>query len=425
MLLATSAITIDNDGRIGYDVDKAVGLDGISRSTFNKEAYHNIKELIEQLRSGQYKVGVTRRVYIPKGHNSKKLRPLTIMNYKDQLVQKTIVNQILEDIMEEELSDCIHSYRINRSVETAIEHIERICKHKEINYAVKIDIKGYYDNVPIEELIKELKPIIKDKVCVGIIRKILYADCWISKEELIKKAEVEGENTSNIKEGIFLKTTKGIQQGSVIGPYLANFFMDRLIAKWMGKQVYPVIYGDDIVVLVRELEQAESIKNRVKDRLKRYGLIMSPEKSKIIDLNKDTFEFLGREIRIIGEEVDVFIPESKIEESKQEIKELVNKARYDNIREKVNTHIYGSVYQWKWYYQDYIWWLNDTLCGKYRTYSKCINKYTLKELYDYACELVSQQWSDSGRVDNDTIKNLINHIISPLDNDIMNLKNRK
>ena len=426
MLLATSAITIDNDGRIGYDVDKAVGLDGISRSTFNKEAHHNIKELIEQLRNGQYKVGVTRRVYIPKGHNSKKLRPLTIMNYKDQLVQKTIVNQILEDILEEELSECIHSYRTNRSVDTAIQNIRRVCKQHTINYALKIDIEGYYDNIPIEILLNELKKIIKDKVCLGIIRKILYADCWISKEEATKKAKLEDKNIDNIpREGVTIKTTKGIQQGSVIGPYLANFFMDRVIAKWLGKEVHPIIYGDDVIVLTETITQAERLKKDICDRLMKFKLTMSKEKSSITDLRKETIEFLGREIRIIDRDVDILISDSKIEENKRKIKELIVRASMDNIKERTNTAIYGNIYEWKYYYQDYIWWLNDSLNGIYRTYRKCLNRYKLEELYVYACETVSLQWTNSGRVDKETIKYLTNHILSPLDKEIMYLKNRK
>ncbi|MFC1765810.1 reverse transcriptase domain-containing protein [Planctomycetota bacterium] len=136
-------------------------------------------------------------MYIPKDEHSK--RPLGLPALEDKIVQKGIA-RILEAIYEPLFLDCSYGFRPNRSCHQALNVVDKTMMKRPINYVVEADIKGFFDNVPHNWLMKCLKVHIKDPSLLLLIRRFLKAG-FIDAHE-------------------FIDTTKGTPQGVI----LARFF---------------------------------------------------------------------------------------------------------------------------------------------------------------------------------------------------------
>ena len=151
---------------------KAVGIDGVSKAAYDKQAGMNIRSLVERMRRFQYKPLPVRRVYIPKANG--KLRPLGIPAYEDKLVQG-VMARLLNDVYEERFLDCSYGFRPGRSAHQAVEFINRSVMAGKVGYVLEADIKGFFDNVDHEWLMKFLEHDIQDKNFLRYIKRFLIA----------------------------------------------------------------------------------------------------------------------------------------------------------------------------------------------------------------------------------------------------------
>lgn len=176
---------------------------GSNGETVDGMSIAKIERLIETLKDESYRPAPSRRTYIPKKNGKK--RPLGIPSFSDKLVQE-VARMILEAIYEGHFEESSHGFRPERSCHTALTSIKKTFTGTK--WFVEGDIKGFFDNINHDALIKILSERIADERFLRLIRKFL--------------------NAGYVEDWVFHKTYSGTPQGGVISPILANIYLDKL-----------------------------------------------------------------------------------------------------------------------------------------------------------------------------------------------------
>ena len=155
------------------DKRKACGIDRVTKEDYERNLEENLANLVKRMKSGSYCPNQTRRVYIPK-ETKGKMRPLGISCYEDKLVENVIA-QILEQIYEPKFYNESFGFRPNRNCHQAVREIIEMVQYRKTNYVVEADIRGFFDNVDHEWLMKMLAHDIADRRFLEIIEKFLKA----------------------------------------------------------------------------------------------------------------------------------------------------------------------------------------------------------------------------------------------------------
>jgi len=273
---------------------KTAGYDGLTIEDIKKLSVLEVVSTIQQMFE-HYRPQAVRRVFIPKANG--KTRPLGIPTIWDRLFQQCIL-QVLEPICEARFYKHSYGFRPNRSTHHAKARFETLINRACLYHCVDVDIKGFFDNVDHAKLLKQMWSLgIRDKALLSIISRLL-------------KAEI-------IEEGF---PTKGTPQGGILSPLLSNIVLNELdwwvSNQWESfdteksyqsqsgrynalkqtklKHCYIVRYADDFKILCRTRSQAIKMYYAIKDFLrKRLHLEVSEEKSKVVNLKKNSSEFLG------------------------------------------------------------------------------------------------------------------------------------
>ena len=262
---------------------KAVGIDGVTKEEYDKNAEANIQDLMQRMRKFQYKPMPVKRVYIPKGNG--KMRPLGLPSYEDKLVQG-VMAKLLNDVYEVRFLDCSYGFREKRSAHEVVRFINQAIMTKKVNYVLEADIKGFFDNVNHDWLMRFLEHDIDDKNFLRYIKRFLIG---------------------GIMEGTELKESdRGTPQGGLISPVLANVYLHYVLDLWFEKGVKPrlrgeayyVRYADDFLILFQYEEEAQKVLRALKPRLGKFSLELAEEKTRILPIGrfkgtKEDFDFLG------------------------------------------------------------------------------------------------------------------------------------
>lgn len=131
--------------------NKAVGIDGVSKADYEENIEDNIVNLVERLKNKSYKPMPTLRKYIPKGNG--KTRPLGIAVYEDKIVQLGL-KKIVEAVYEPKFLDCMYGFRPKRGCHDALKRLNRNIDRGKVNYVLDADIKGFFNNVNHEWMMK-------------------------------------------------------------------------------------------------------------------------------------------------------------------------------------------------------------------------------------------------------------------------------
>ena len=275
------------------DAKKAVGIDKVTKEEYEKNLDENLKSLVAKMKSGAYKPHPSRRVYIPKD-NKGKMRPLGISSYGDKLVE-AVIAEILTQVYEPKFYDYSYGFRPNRSCHMAVREVVKDIQLYKTSWVVEADIKGFFDHVSHEWLVKMLEHDIADKKFISIIEKFLEAGI--------------------MDNGIYSDTIEGTPQGNGASPMLANIFLHYILDNWFDVVVkrhskgecYIVRYADDFICCFQYPNDAEWFVRNLRQRFAKYGLSLAEEKTKILEFGRyaarkradrglgkpETFDFLG------------------------------------------------------------------------------------------------------------------------------------
>ena len=262
---------------------KATGIDGVDKAQYDENAEENIRQLVERMKKFQYKPQPVRRTYIPKANG--KLRPLGIPAYEDRLVQGVMANT-LNEVYEPRFLDCSYGFRPGRSAQDVVRYINQTIMVHKVNYVLEADIKGFFDNVDHEWLMKFLEHDIQDKNFLRYVKRFLIA---------------------GIMEGSELKDSdRGTPQGGLISPVLANVYLHYVLDLWIEKAIKPklrgeayyVRYADDFLILFQYENEARAVLEVLRHRLSKFSLEVAEDKTRILPIGrfkgtKEDFDFLG------------------------------------------------------------------------------------------------------------------------------------
>jgi RNA-directed DNA polymerase len=272
--------------------DAAVGIDDVTKEEYAADLDSNLSNLIDRLHRMAYKPQPVRRVYIPKPGSTKQ-RPLGIPCLEDKLVQAGLV-RILEQVYEQDFIPDSYGFRPKRCCHDALRALSDSVESKPVNHIVEADIKGFFDNVNQEWLMKFVEHRIGDKRIGRMVKRFLKAGVY--------------------EDGAITVKDEGTPQGGVISPLLANIYLHYALDLWFEKVVRPkctgfarmIRYADDFVVCFQYEPDALKFQSELSERLGKFGLEVEPCKTRVVKFGRfavqnakgkgmrpETFDFLG------------------------------------------------------------------------------------------------------------------------------------
>ncbi|MBR3184332.1 MAG: group II intron reverse transcriptase/maturase [Firmicutes bacterium] len=275
------------------DGKKAVGIDGVTKDDYEENLEENLTDLMDRMKRKAYHPKPARRVEIPKDNG--KTRPLSIYCYEDKLVQEAL-RRVLEAVFEPQFYDEMMGFRPNRGCHEALRLLNYQLVREKTSWLIDADIKGFFDNIDHDWMMKFVGARIKDPRVLRLVRVMLKAG-------VVKDM------------GGFEPTEQGSGQGSVCSPILANIYMHYVLLWWFHERVLPTLkgyagivnYADDFVVCFQYKWEAERFYERLKRRMANFGLSLAEDKCRLIEFGRfaisnrrdrgegkpETFDFLG------------------------------------------------------------------------------------------------------------------------------------
>jgi len=270
----------------------APGVDGMSWQEYATGLEGRLPDLHSRVHRGAYRATPSRRVYIPKAGGRQ--RPLGVAALEDKIVQQAVVT-ILKAIYEEDFLGFSYGFRPGRNQHQALDALSYALERKSVNYVLDVDIRGFFDSISHEWMLKFVQHRVADRRILRLIQK------WL-------KAGV-------MEEGQWSETEMGTPQGAVISPLLANIYLhyvfDLWVQAWRTKcaqgTVIVVRYADDIVLGFQDQAEADRFLEDFRRRLVKFDLELHADKTRRIEFGRyaeanrkrrgegkpETFDFLG------------------------------------------------------------------------------------------------------------------------------------
>ena len=228
--------------------NKAAGADGVRKADYAANVNSKLELLSGKLRSLSWRPSPARRVYIPKANG--KVRPLGIPSFEDRIVQDRLAG-ILQAIWEPQFRDCSYGFRPQRNAHQALKRLGEIITNERTQWLVEADIKGFFDNVSHEWLMKFLAHRINDPVLLRVIRRLLKAGV--------------------LEDGQYQASEAGTPQGGLVSPVLANIYLHYVLDVWFEKRFARhcrgrarlVRYADDFVGCFTHEEDAQRFRQEL------------------------------------------------------------------------------------------------------------------------------------------------------------------
>lgn len=276
----------------GLRNNAASGIDRVTKEQYAVNLEKNLTDLIGRLHRMVYIPQPVERVYIPKAGSDKK-RPLGIPALEDKLVQAGLT-RILSAIYEQDFIEDSYGFRPERSCHDALRGLSQTIESGQIHHLVEADIRGFFDNVDQDRLMEFLAHRIGDPRTLRTIKRFL-------------KAGIHEDGTCRASD-------KGVPQGGVISPLLANVYLHYTLDLWFTRRYRKscegearlIRYADDFVVCFQREADAKRFRRELEERLNTFGLEVAPEKTQCLEFGPfaqskakargekaKTFDFLG------------------------------------------------------------------------------------------------------------------------------------
>ena len=278
----------------GLKRDAAAGIDGATWRQYGAELEGHLKDLSDRIQRRAYRAQPVRRAYIRKAGEPGKVRPLGVLVLEDKIVQRATA-EVLSCVYEEDFVKFSYGFRSGRSPHQALDALSMGIIRRKVNWVLDADIRGFFDNLNHEWLVKFVEHRVADQRIVWLIQK------WL-------KAGV-------LEEGKHRDTEMGTIQGGSISPLLANIYLHYVFDLWVKQwrktkargDVIVVRFADDFVVGFEHRGDGERFLSELVERFSRFGLELHAQKTRLIEFGRnaeenrrnrgegkpETFNFLG------------------------------------------------------------------------------------------------------------------------------------
>lgn len=277
---------------LGVKRDATAGVDGETWQHYGQALEVNLQDLSQRLKRGAYRAKPVRRVYIEKTDG--RFRPLGVPALEDKIVQRAAV-EVLNAIYEQDFLGFSYGFRPGRNPHQALDALAVGITTKRVNWVLDADIRGFFDTLKHDWLVKFIEHRVADRRIVRLIQKWLAAGV--------------------LEEGQRTQSEVGTVQGGSISPLLSNIYLhyvfDLWVSQWRNRQahgdVVVVRYADDFVVGFQHRHEAERFLAELRERFVQFGLELHPDKTRLIRFGRfaaqsarargeakpQTFNFLG------------------------------------------------------------------------------------------------------------------------------------
>lgn len=268
------------------------GVDGKTWHEYGQKLEENLSDLGDRLARGAYRAKAVKRVYIPKADGRQ--RPIGITALEDKIVQRAMV-EVLNAVYEVDFMGFSYGFRPGRGQHDALDAVTVGIEHRKIGWVIDADIKGFFDTLDHEWLIRFIEHRIADKRVLRHIKK------WL--------------NAGVLEEGTLHEVEQGVPQGGSISPLLANIYLHYVLDLWAHQwrkreargDMVIVRYADDFVVGFQHKQDAERFLEALRERMGQFHLELHSEKTRLIEFGRfaavnrkergegkpETFDFLG------------------------------------------------------------------------------------------------------------------------------------
>jgi group II intron reverse transcriptase/maturase len=272
--------------------DSAPGVDGQTWRQYGENLEANLQDLSGRLHRGAYHAKPDQRAYRPKADGRQ--RPIGIPTLEDKIVQRAAV-KVLSAVYEADFLGFSYGFRPRRSAHHALDALAVGITDKKVNWVLDADIRGFFDTLSHEWLMKFVEHRIADPRVVRHIRK------WL--------------NAGVLEDGKRMQVEEGTPQGGSVSPLLANIYLHYVFDLWADHwrrtraqgDVIVVRYADDFVVGFQHRSEAGRFLEELRQRFARFNLALHPDKTRLIEFGRfarerrdrkgqgkpETFNFMG------------------------------------------------------------------------------------------------------------------------------------
>ncbi len=269
----------------------APGTDGVTWRDYRRDLERNLQDLSGRLQRGAYRPHPVRRVFIPKADGRQ--RPLGVTATEDKIVQRA-TTEVLNAVYEEDFVGFSYGFRPGRHQHQALDAVYVGFTRRKVNWVLDADIRGFFDAIDHDWLVKFIEHRIADQRVIRHIKKWLHAGV--------------------LKDGEWREELEGTPQGGCISPLLANIYLHYVFDLWANAwrnrargDVVIVRYADDFVVGFEHRDVAEQFRRDLELRLAKFGLERHSDKTRLLEFGRfaaerrkerglgkpETFDFLG------------------------------------------------------------------------------------------------------------------------------------